>query len=151
MTATIPLRSARYWFERGEALEATDPAGAIDAYRNGLAVQPDDAFVLINLGRMYANADQWGPTLAQELFRRAAELDPKDATALYNLGVIAQDAGRGEEAAELYRRALALDPVLAEAHYNIAGVLDRSDKLSDKQAALRHLHEYRRLAPEGVR
>lgn len=61
---------------------------------------------------------------------------------MYNLGVVAQDAGREQDAIYLYGRALELDPGLAEAHYNLATLFDQS---GDSRAAIRHINEYRKL------
>ena len=79
---------------------------------------------------------------ANDCFRSAIELDPLDATPYYNLGVLAQDAGKEDDAIALYRRALELDPHLAEAHYNLATLFDQS---GDSRAAIRHINEYRKL------
>lgn len=132
--------TADTWFERAADLEEDDPAAAIEAYRRALHLRPDHAETLINLGRLHAESG--AVDRAAECFARAIELDPRDATAVYNLGVVAQDMGKDEEAVRLYERALALDPGLAEAHYNLATIFDRA---GDPRAAIRHIHEYRKL------
>ncbi len=132
--------TADQWFERGAELEDEDPASAIEAYRRALHLRPDCTETLINLGRLHAESgavDQ-----AADFFTRAIEIDPRDATAVYNLGVVAQDTGQDDQAVQLYERALALDPALAEAHYNLATIFDRT---GDPRAAIRHIHEYRKL------
>ncbi len=132
--------TAEQWFERGADLEEEDPAAAIEAYRRALHLRPDWTEALINVGRLHAESGV--VDRAAEFFSRAMELDPRDATAVYNLGVVAQDMGKDEEAIQLYERALALDPALAEAHYNLATIFDRT---GDPRAAIRHIHEYRKL------
>ncbi|HKE14142.1 MAG TPA: tetratricopeptide repeat protein [Kofleriaceae bacterium] len=132
--------TADQWFERGTELEEDEPAAAIEAYRHALHLRPDSTETLINLGRLHAEGG--AAAQAAEYFSRAIELDPRDATAVYNLGVVAQDMGKDEEAIHLYRRALELDPALAEAHYNLATIFDRT---GDPRAAIRHIHEYRKL------
>ena len=132
--------SAEQWFERATELEEADPAAAIEAYHKALHLRPDCAETLINLGRLHAEAGK--VVEAADCFTRAMELDPRDATAIYNMGVVAQDMGRDEEAVRLYRKALELDPLLAEAHYNLATIFDRT---GDPKAAIRHIHEYRKL------
>jgi tetratricopeptide (TPR) repeat protein len=135
--------TADQWFARGADLEEEDPAAAVEAYRHSLHLRPDCTETLINLGRLHA--ERGAVEQAAEYFSRAIELDPRDATAVYNLGVVAQDMGRDEEAVRLYERALQLDPGLAEAHYNLATIFDRT---GDPRAAIRHIHEYRKLTRE---
>ena len=150
--ATMPIRreapapepafglTADQWFERAADLEEAEPAAAIECYQRALHLRPDSSETLINLGRLYAESGQFDP--ATDCFTRAIEIDPRDPTALYNLGVVAQDMNRDPEAIELYQRALGLDPLLAEAHYNLATIFDRT---GDPRAAIRHIHEYRKL------
>jgi tetratricopeptide (TPR) repeat protein len=135
--------TADQWFERGTELEEEDAAAAIEAYRHALHLRPDCTETLINLGRLHAEGG--AVQQAAEFFTRAIELDPRDATAVYNLGVVAQDMDRDDEAIRLYQRALELDPTLAEAHYNLATIFDRT---GDPRAAIRHIHEYRKLRRE---
>jgi tetratricopeptide (TPR) repeat protein len=135
--------TADQWFERGAELEEEDAAAAIEAYRHSLHLRPDSTETLINLGRLHAESG--AVEEAADYFSRAMELDPRDGTAVYNLGVVAQDMGRDEDAVRLYRRALELDPALAEAHYNLATIFDRT---GDPRAAIRHIHEYRKLTRE---
>lgn len=132
--------TADKWFERGAALEEEEPDAAIEAYRHALHLRPDSTETLINLGRLHA--ERGAVEQAAEYFARAIELDPHDATAVYNLGVVAQDMGKDDEAVRLYEHALGLDPALAEAHYNLATIFDRT---GDPRAAIRHIHEYRKL------
>ena len=56
--------------------------------------------------------------------------------------MVAQDAGRDDEAIKFYEHALELDPALSEAHYNLATLFDRG---GDTRAAIRHINEYRKL------
>jgi len=135
--------TADQWFERGAELEEEDAAAAIEAYRHALHLRPDCTETLINLGRLHAEGG--AVQQAAEFFTRAVELDPRDATAVYNLGVVAQDMDSDDEAIKLYERALELDPGLAEAHYNLATIFDRT---GDPRAAIRHIHEYRKLRRE---
>ena len=135
-----PPVTADEWFARALALEDTDAAAAIDAYRRSIRLRPDSTEAWVNLGRLFAESGD--ADAAGECFRAALDLDPTDATAIYNLGVVAQDAGREADAIALYNRALELDPELAEAHYNLATLFDQS---GDSRAAIRHINEYRKL------
>jgi tetratricopeptide (TPR) repeat protein len=68
------------WFDRAIALEDSDAAAAIDAYRRALRLRPDHVEAWINLGRLHAEAG--AGAAAADCFRRALELDPTDPTAL---------------------------------------------------------------------
>jgi tetratricopeptide (TPR) repeat protein len=135
-----PALTADDWFERAIALEDSDAAAAIDAYRRSLRLRPDCIEAWINLGRVHAEHGEG--EAATECFSTALKLDPRDATAVYNLGVVAQDAGREQDAIFLYTRALELDGGLAEAHYNLATLFDQT---GDSRQAIRHINEYRKL------
>jgi tetratricopeptide (TPR) repeat protein len=150
--ATLPVRrdsvalepeaplTGDQWFETALALEESDVAQAIEAYRRALHLRPDSSETWVNLGRLYAeNGDT---SQAAVCFREALRIDPGDATAIYNLGVVAQDNGSDDDAVALYSHALELDPQLAEAHYNLATLLDRA---GDGRAAIRHINAYRKL------
>jgi tetratricopeptide (TPR) repeat protein len=132
--------TADAWFERAVELEEGDPDAAVDAYRRSLALRPECAETLINLGRLLA--ERGDLRAAEECVAGALAADPDDATAVYNLGVVSQDAGRDGEAIERYLRALEIDPSLAEAHYNLATLYDRK---GEAQAAIRHINQYRKL------
>jgi hypothetical protein len=135
-----PALTADDWFERAVALEDSDAAAAIDAYRRSLRLRPDCIEAWINLGRLHAEHGEG--EAATDCFSTALKLDPRDATAVYNLGVVAQDAGREQDAIFLYTRALELDGALAEAHYNLATLFDQT---GDSRQAIRHINEYRKL------
>jgi tetratricopeptide (TPR) repeat protein len=128
------------WYAWGCDLEAAAPAEAKVAYERALALAPEHAGALINLGRLVHQEGRIDA--AEQLYHRACAADPKDATAFFNRGVALEDLARANEAADVYRQALALDPNLADAHYNLACILER---LGQEAAALRHLSAYRRL------
>jgi len=133
------------WYERALALEDAEPAEAMHAYRQAIALDPTDADARANLGRLLHAAGSLDEAEAE--FRRALRQDPCHTTATFNLGVALQDLGRVPEAADAYKRVLELDPGFASAHFNLASV---SETLDDEPAALRHLAEYRRLIAEPV-
>ncbi len=166
--------SAVDWYERGLALEATDPDGAMIAYRRALAGRPDLADAYNNLGRLHHDRGELGD--AESLYRlaicamspaRACERDPDrrpqrepmiaagrlqpaGGQALYwfNLGVVVEDRGRHAEAIAAYERALELDGTLADAHFNLARQLERAAGSNELvlRRAVRHLARYRDLS-----
>jgi tetratricopeptide (TPR) repeat protein len=140
--------SALAWYERGVALESTDPTAAIAAYERALAGRPDLADAHNNLGRLLHDA---GDLVGAETRYRVA-LACNDGVALYhfNLGVVLEDQHRAGEAIAAYEHALALDAQLADAHYNLARQLEQIGRACDDELtlrrAVRHLKQYRDLS-----
>jgi len=131
---------AEQWYELACQLEAADPAGAKDAYRRALALDPDHAEAHLNLGRLLHEAGD--PAAAEAHYRAAVDLRPEDATAAFNLGVALQDLGRHEEAVGAYRRAVEADPTCADAFFNLAQLYD---ELGQRAAAIGSLKAYKAL------
>lgn len=128
------------WYDLACDLESSSPEEARAAYQRAIELDPDHSDAHVNLGRVLH--EEGAPLAAQQHYRRALETDPSHPTAAFNLGVALEDLGRLNEARNAYLRALELDPDNADAHYNLAGLYERR---GDKQGALRHLKEYRRL------
>jgi len=146
----VRATSALDWYERGLALEMSDPGAALSAYRRALAGRPDFADAYNNLGRLHH--DHHDLADAEALYRLA--ICAADDVALYwfNLGVVLEDLGRSAEAITAYERALALDAGLADAHFNLARQLELVGKAGPvldelvMRRAVRHLKRYRDLA-----
>lgn len=132
--------AAHDWYELGCELEITSTDEARDAYERALRADPKHADAHVNLGRLHHEGN--APALAEKHYRAAVDADPDHETAWFNLGVALEDLGHPDEAIGAYGRALQLDPENADAHYNLAGIYEQR---GDKQAALRHLKEYRSL------
>jgi tetratricopeptide (TPR) repeat protein len=139
---------AAEWYERGLALEGSDPAGAQVAYERAVAGRPDFADAHNNLGRMHH--DQRRLAAAESCYRLA--LCVRDDVALYwfNLGVVVEDQGRMAEAIDAYEHALAIDPSFADVHYNLARLYEVTARTSNDdlllRRAVRHFSQYRQLA-----
>ncbi len=133
--------SAEEWYELACELEVTSVDEARDAYERAIRADPHHADAHVNLGRLHHQ--DGAPAEAENHYRAALEGDPKHPTAAFNLGVALEDLGRVEDAGRAYQQAIALDAENADAHYNLAGILERR---GEKQAALRHLKVYRKLA-----
>ena len=131
---------ATAWFERGLALEATDPAGAEAAYRQALVLAPDLAEAYLNLGAIWSEAGRFAELAA--LSEQAVAHCPDSPLVHFNLGVALDHLERLPEAVTSYERSLVLDPTLADAHYNLGRL---REQLGDKRGALRHFSAYRRL------
>jgi protein O-GlcNAc transferase len=142
-------------YERGCALEATDPAAAMQAYRRAIASRPTsqlggDAYN--NLGRLHH--DRGELVAAEGCYRLAICCEPAVALYWFNLGVAVEDQGRHAEAIAAYEHAIACSrgdrQGTADAHYNLARLLEvRARRAGDElllRRAVRHLVRYRDLA-----
>jgi tetratricopeptide (TPR) repeat protein len=139
--ASTPAQpGAPAWFERGLALEATDPAAAEAAYRQALALAPDLEEAYLNLGAVFSDASRFTELAA--LSDTAVAHCPDSALVHFNRAVALDHLERLPEAAASYEHSLTLDPALADAHYNLGRL---REQLGDKHAALRHFSAYRRL------
>jgi Flp pilus assembly protein TadD len=115
-----------FWinFELAVALHKTKnpPLGeVIRFYTAALAVRPDSAIVLNNLG--IALAGQQDRKGAIAAFHKAIGINPKDARAHYNLGIVLADLDDVNGAIAAYRRAIALNPKYVVAHGNLGFTL----------------------------
>ncbi|MGH7230167.1 MAG: tetratricopeptide repeat protein [Nitrospiraceae bacterium] len=72
-------RTAQQWIDVALELEAHSPEEAREAYREALKLDPDRADALINLGRLYHEAEQWD---------NALQRSPGDRQAQFNLAVL---------------------------------------------------------------
>ena len=129
------------WFERGQALEATDPVAACDAYCKVLDRTPDHRDAYVNLGRLMHERGKLAE--AALVYRQGLDHCGADATLLFNLAVLEEDLKEPEAAIRNYRAALDLAPDLADAHYNLARLCEAKGMNRD---ALRHWNAFRKLS-----
>lgn len=137
-----PGSAAQDWFEDGLALEASAPEEALTAYGKVMAADPARLDARINRGRLLHELGRHGE--AEEIYRGAIAACGADAVLLYNLGVLLEDMKRKAEAMEAYAAALRADATLADCHYNLALLCD---EMGRTQEAIRHMAQYRKLAP----
>jgi tetratricopeptide (TPR) repeat protein len=89
----------------------------IEAYKQTIRLNPDDAIAHYNLGFAY---DQLGfHEEAREAYIQAIRIDPDYAEAHYRLGVDYVILGFRIFAIEAYKQAVRIDPDYAEAHYSL--------------------------------
>ncbi len=137
-------RDANEWFAWGCEIELADPVEARHAYERTLALDPEHADALVNLGRICHEAGETAS--ARGLYERALKARPAHAVAAFNLGVALEDLGEQKGAMRSYRRALQHDPRCADAHYNLARLYERA---GDRTRALQHLGAYEKLMRPG--
>jgi tetratricopeptide (TPR) repeat protein len=115
-----------------------------ELYEAILAIQPEHAPALINLGTIHYNMREFEQ--AEKLYRRATITDPEYALAFFDLGNVLDEMQRLQEATVAYQKAVTLVPQYADAHYNLALAYERQ---GHRRRALRHWLTYVRLDPVG--
>jgi tetratricopeptide (TPR) repeat protein len=133
-------------FLRAVQMEETPAtiAKAVEIYHAILALRPQHAPALINLGTIHYNLREYGQ--AERLYRQATVADPDYALAFFDLGNVLDEMQRLAEATLAYQKAVALVPQYADAHYNLALSYERQGY---RRRALRHWLAYVRLDPVG--
>jgi tetratricopeptide (TPR) repeat protein len=117
---------------------------AVELYQAILAIRPNHASALINLGTIHYNQREYEH--AEQFYRQATIADPEYALAFFDLGNVLDEMQRLSEATESYQKAVALVPQYADAHYNLALAYERQGQ---RRRALRHWLAYVRLDPVG--
>ncbi len=117
---------------------------AMELYQTILAVRPEHAPALINVGTIYYNLRKY--ELAEQYYRKATIADPEYALAFFDLGNVLDELQRLPEATAAYKKAVALVPQYADAHYNLALAYERQGQ---RRRALRHWLAFVRLDPVG--
>jgi tetratricopeptide (TPR) repeat protein len=102
----------------GLALKHLDRSDeAVEHYRKALAIKPDCAEALNNLGNF--SAAHGRPDEAFAYYRKAVQANPGDAGSHNNLGIALAGRGQFDEAVAQYQKAVAIQPDYAEAYYNL--------------------------------
>jgi tetratricopeptide (TPR) repeat protein len=124
------VEGAHYFIRMGtDLLEKGDLAGAIAAFREAVARDPEEKLAQYNLGVSLLEAGE--TESAFEHLQRAAELDPDFRDAHFNLGKLLLEMGRFEQAASHFRRALEIDPQDGEARLEWALAESRGGRGSE--------------------
>lgn len=105
---------ARIFIRMGnDLLEEGDLEGAIAAFSEAVARDPEEELAQYNLG--VSLVERGETERALEHLQRAVELDPDFRDAQFNLGKLLLDLARFEEAASHFHRAFEIDPRDSEA------------------------------------
>lgn len=124
------VEGAHFFIRMGsDLLEEGNLAGAIAAFREAVARDPEDKLAQYNLGVSLLEAGE--TETAFEHLQRAAELDPNFRDAHFNLGKLLLERGRFEQAAGHFRRALEIDPQDGEAQLEWALAESRGGRSSE--------------------
>jgi tetratricopeptide (TPR) repeat protein len=127
------------YYRRGEYEKS------IEEWKKALALDPNDAAAVSNLGAALNGAGRLEEAAAQ--FRRAFEIDPENARAHSNMGIALARAKKYGEAAKYFERAIELRPSDAETRSAYGGMLVEMGKL--EEAAL-HLKMALGINPEST-
>jgi len=114
-------------------------------YRQILAVEPDHAATVHQLGMLALQVRQFGPAI--ELLKRAVQLDRSQAASHANLAEAYRHAGQMPEAIASCRTALKLAPHLVQLQTMLGMLLQSSGNPTEAAAAFR---EVLRQRPEDV-
>jgi Flp pilus assembly protein TadD len=90
---------------------------AVEAYKKGLAINPNNPAILANLGVSLYQMGRFNE--AREQFEKSLKGKPDDAATTYLLGATHLQMGDQEKAETLFKKALAIDPTLPEAHFGL--------------------------------
>lgn len=93
-----------------------DFAGAEQAYRRAIELDPENASAYFNLGLLQQKLGQRRDALKS--YKRTLELEPRHAWAHYQEGTIYHAQGRDSAAKKAYAKALAVDPALGNPEVN---------------------------------
>ena len=96
-----------------------DFAGANNAYKRAVALEPKNPDVRVRWGRLFL--ERFNPPDAENLFKEALEINENSAPAYLGLALLAAE-GYSSKAAEAAEKALKLDPKLVEAQELLAKV-----------------------------
>jgi tetratricopeptide (TPR) repeat protein len=98
------------WKELGNLyFDAGEPKGAIDAYRQYLAINPNNPDVRTDMGIMYRALGDFDRAI--EEFKKAAQFEAKHANSRYNIGIVLlHDKGDVKGAIQAWEEYLKVDP-----------------------------------------
>jgi tetratricopeptide (TPR) repeat protein len=116
---------------------------AIGYFQKSLAISPDHAVAVRNLGNAYRQKKDWDA--ARKTLEHALALNPEDAEANYGLGMVYAQLNDTSRAYEFLQKALAARPAYPEALNNLGILYLRTGRPAE---AKKSFAESIRLAPE---
>lgn len=121
------------YFKLGKiALMQNDQKKAIDAYQNGLAIDPENAALEFNIARVFDQ--QENAPKAIEHYNRAITLEPGFIYAYNNLGLIYEAQKNYKAAEKVYREALKQDKTYNFARLNLGNLYAETERYQDAKA-----------------
>lgn len=137
---------AEMFFQRGLSLEETGAPiqEAVEAYLKAIALNPQAAGALVNLGTIYFRQKKLKK--AEKCYLDAIAADPQYPLAQFNLANLYDEQGKFEVARVHYVDALRLDPAYADAYFNLALLCEQE---GDGLKALGYWKSYLKLDQAG--
>jgi len=136
--------SYRNVMKRAKQLAETgDPAGAVAAYRQAIALEPCWPDAHYELALLHHQRGEIAEAIAA--FRKVAEASPQDASAWNNLGVLHYGQGDWEPAEHAFRQAVLWNERYPDAWYGLAKALLKQGR---EQEAAQALHTCLRWEPQ---
>jgi membrane associated rhomboid family serine protease/Flp pilus assembly protein TadD len=114
-------------------------------YERGLALDPNNPYLQVNLAGVYAYQKKTDKAL--ELFKKAMPRVEPDASTSYLFATALKDAGRLTEAESNLRRAIQLDPKYADAHRLLAEILTSEGKKNEAATEIERANQLTKEAP----
>lgn len=94
---------------------------ALESYKKGLELSPQNVGLLSNMGIVYKNLGEF--ELSLQSLQKAKELNPKSPDIYANLGALYKTNRRYEEAKKEYYEAIKLNPAHINANYDLSLIL----------------------------
>jgi len=131
--------------EEGDALfEKEEPDGALEKYRDALALDPESHRAHFSLGVVHYSRQDYPRAL--EALHRAVELESERAPYLLQRGHTLLRLRRFDEAIRDYEEVIRLDPSRARAYYSV-GIAYYNSR--DYEKAAHWLRRYLKIAPRA--
>jgi tetratricopeptide (TPR) repeat protein len=112
-----------YEVSGADALDRADWDSAVESFRKGIALAPDEPSLHHKLGTaLYLKGDARG---AVEQFEQALRLSPTFAKAHFSLGVVLASSGQPQKAVDHWLAAIKAEPGYVEARLQLAHALRR--------------------------
>lgn len=105
---------------------------AIPEFERALTLDPNNAYVQVNLAKLYASQNETDKAL--QLFTKGMPRAEPDALASFWYASTLNDVGRIPEAESNIRRSIELDPKNADAHALLADILSAEGKKAEAKA-----------------
>jgi len=129
------------------AASPADLQKQIDTLRSNLKDDPKNLNVLIQLGNLYFDAEQFDQAI--EAYSKALEIDPNNADVRTDMGIMYKKKRNYDRAIAEFKKAAELNPRHVNSRYNL-GIVLLHDK-GDIKGAIKAWEDYLRVEPTGPR
>lgn len=111
---------------------------AIAAFKQALALRPEDEVALVNLANAYRTRGLAGDDdAALELFRSTLQVNPRNPQAWFQLATLHLDLRRPREAEATFREALQANPQLGAAYNALGALAYQRNELAEAERLVR--------------